>query len=170
MENFYNINETTKLNFSKSQIDNDLIPTFLKLFGYSKENLYPSVKAGAVLEYTDWDDLSSNSKQFDRFIDMLSDISFNIPTALTAQTHAGTPQRTFVYKLSTAPAYRVLPVYSELDGPTVANHGDDISFLFGSWFLDDMGGTDGKILSATNQQINVAKAMITMWTNFAKTG
>ena len=168
--NFYNINETTKLNFSKSQIDNDLIPNFLKQFGYTKENLYPSVKAGAVLEYTDWDDLSSNSKQFDRFIDMLSDISFNIPTALTAQTHAGSPTRTFVYKLSTAPAYRVLPVYSELDGPTVADHGDDISFLFGPWFLDDMGGTDGQILSATNEQINVAKAMITMWTNFAKTG
>ena len=132
--------------------------------------LKSSVKAGAVIEYTDWDNLDDDNKQFDRFIDLLSDYNFIVPTALSAKKHTNSFYRTYVYKLSTSPPKHFFPVYSELDGPSVANHGDDINFIFGPLFQDDYQSSSGGYLTATNDQKNVGKAMITLWTNFAKAG
>ena len=161
--NFITLKETTQLNFTKSYIDNRLIPGIMKRFEFSKDRLAPSVQNSAVLEYTDWDHLDDDKKQFDRFIDLMTDYEFIVPAAVTAQKHTSSNQRTYVYKLSTAPPKHLLHVFSEFDGPSVANHGDDIYFLFGPWFLD-------RNTTATDEQENIGKAMITMWTNFAKTG
>ena len=57
----------------------------------------------------------------------------------TALKHSSLSNKTtFVYKLSTAPAFHVVPVYPNVDGPAVANQLDDLAFLFGPWFQDDL--------------------------------
>ena len=76
---------------------------------------------------------------------------------------------TFVYKLSTAAAFHVVPVYRNVDGLTVANHLDNLAFLFGPWFQDDFQIPRGLNITVTEEQTNIDKAMISMWTNFAKT-
>ena len=115
-------------------IDKKLIPEILTRYEYPKTRLQSSVKEAAVIEYTDWDNLDDDNKQFDRFIDLLSDYNFIVPVAPTAKKHTNSFQRAYVYKMSSSPPKHFFPVYSELDGPSVA------------------------------------KAMITLWTNFAKTG
>ena len=164
------INDTTRLDYNKSYIDTNLIPDILAQYAYSN-GLLPLVKDTTVLEYTDWTNLDNDNKQFDRFIDLVSELMFFVPAALTARKHTlSAVKHTYVYKLSAAPPKHLLPVFAVLDGPTVANHGDDLSFIFGPWFQDDYRSPDSGNLTATDEQKNVAKAMITMWTNFAKTG
>ena len=118
--------------------------------------LHPLSLSGDVIVVT------INYKQFDRCIDLLSDYNFIIPAALTAKKHTNSFQGTYVYKLSTSPPKHFFPVYSELDGPSVANHGDDINFIFGPWFQDDYQSSSGGYLTATNDQENVGKSMITL--------
>ena len=168
--NFASINETTKINVNKSEINNRLIPDLLTQFQNFNKHLPESVKNAVILEYTDWDNLNNTKKQFDRLIDMITDYWFSAAAAETALKHAASHRHTYVYKLSVAPPRHVIPVYASLDGPTVTNHADDLTFIFGPWFKDRIKIPDGLNKSFAEQEINTGKAMVTMWTNFAKTG
>ena len=157
-------------NYSKSDYHDTLIPRIL--YENYKGKITKVVTDAAVFEYTDWDHLEDKYKQFDRFIDLISDLKFFVPTAKTALKHStGTNKTTYVYKLSTAPPYRYTPLDPHVDGPTVANHADDLTFLFDPWVVES-GYTlpTGLNANVTDEQRNVAKAMITMWTNFAHSG
>ena len=163
------LNESTLLGFNRSYIDETLIPEILKLPEYKNNSLLSLVKTAVVLEYTDWRNLDDDRKQFDRYIDFLTDYWFHASAAETAHKHANnSTKQTYVYELSAAPPHHDLPVPSILDGPSVANHGDDLGFLFSPWFQDNYTSESGHII--TDEQIKIGKAMITMWANFAKTG
>ena len=168
---FPRLNLTSKSAFNKSYIDNKLIPEKVNEFPYNNKCIPDSVNIAAVLEYTDWNHLDDFGSQVDRFADLISDYWFNVGAALSALRHTENPARaTYVYKLSTSPPRHLLPVFDGLDGPTVANHADDLVFLFGPWFDDSV-----KVASMANKTINdalksVGRMMITMFTNFAKSG
>ena len=161
--------ELSMPNFTISLLHDKLLSDML--FDYLKEDVPASVKEATLLEYTDWSNLGDKDKQLDRFVDLLSDNWFNVDAARTARKHSSYSNKTtFVYKLSTAPAYHLIPVYPGVDSPTVANHADDLAFIFGPWFQTDLQLPTGLNVTLTSEQINVGRAMITMWANFAKTG
>lgn len=161
--------EISTPNFTISDIDNILIPKLLS--EYMKEDVPNSVKDATLLEYKDWNNQRNKDRQLARFIDLYSDNQFNVGAALTAQKHSnGSNATTFVYELSTAPPFHLIPVYPNLDGPTVANHADDIAFIFGPWFEDTIEIPSGITATINVEHRNIGKAMSTMWTNFAKSG
>ena len=168
---FPTIDENSNITFTKSDIDNNLLPHALTQFQYFNKTLPESVKDAVILEYTDWNNVNDIKRQFDRFVDMITDYWMSAAAAEVAVKHTTSPSKhTYVYKLSTAPPRHVLPVYAFLDGPTVANHADDVTFLFAPWFKDGIKIPNGINKTITNRQIDVGKAMVTMWTNFAKSG
>ena len=168
---FPRLNLTSLLGFNKSYIETKLIPEKVSEFPYTNKSIPESVNMAAVLEYTDWNHLDDVGSQVDRFADLITDYWFSVGAALTASRHAESPSRaTYVYKFSTSPPRHLLPVIGSLDGPTVANHVDDLVFLFGPWFDDNV-----KVASMGNKTINdavksVGRMMITLFTNFAKSG
>lgn len=166
---FPRLNETFRPDFSKADIDDKLIPRVVKEFPYNNKDIPDSVVVAAVVEYTDWDNLDEFNRQVDRFTDLITDYWFNVGASLTARKHtASQAKHTYVYKLSLSPPQHLLPVFNGLDGPTVANHADELVFLFG--FEDGLKIPNGVNKTITDAQKNIGKAMITMWTNFAKTG
>ena len=162
-------NKSTELDYNKTYIDEKLIPEILRTYEYPNDFLLASVKAAAALEYTDWQNLDDDNKQFERYIDFLTDYLFHVSAAQTAQRHTiDTTKHTYVYELSAAPPHHLLPVFSSLDAPTVANHADDLSFLMQQWIEDNYKGAENE--NITDEQRKIGLAMITMWANFAKTG
>ena len=58
-----------------------------------------------------------------------------------------------------------------MDGPTVANHSDDVPFVFG--FSNKTSSLIKKLLghySVSKEDIQTSNVVMTMFTNFAKTG
>ena len=162
-------NDTSRLDFNKSYIDETLIPALLAAYKIDEESLPDAIKNAVILEYTDWENLDDNKRQFNRLVDIATDQSFHIPAAQTAYFHAhNATKHTYVYELSAAPQSHILPVYKEVDSPSVANHGDDIAYIFGSWFVDNADIAANVV--ATDEQRKIGQAMVTMWSNFAKTG
>ena len=162
-------NKSTELDYNKTYIDEKLIPEILRTYEYPNDSLLSSVKAAAALEYTDWQNLDDDNKQFERYIDFLTDYLFHVSAAQTAQRHTiDTTKHTYVYELSAAPPHHLLPVFSSLDAPTVANHADDLSFLMQQWIEDNYKDAENE--NITDEQRKIGLAMITMWANFAKTG
>ena len=156
---------------NKTYIDTKLIPEKVKDFPYNNKSMTEAVIKAAVFEYTDWNHLDDLGRQVDRFADLITDYWFSVGASLTAQRHAeNTSRATYVYKFSTSPTQHILPVIDSLDGPNVANHADDLLFIFGPWFDDHV-----KVANMGNETISedvkaVGKMMITLFTNFAKSG
>ena len=164
------LKETQRPDFNKTVIDK-LIPWIIHECPYRTKAFPKSVSDAALLEYTDWDHLEDLQSQISRFVDFISDFWFNFGAAITAKKHSlSTKKSTYVYKLSTAPPRHVLSVYNGSDGPSVVNHSDDLVYIFGPWFDDDMKVHHGVNKELKDIQTNVGKAMVTMWTNFAKSG
>ena len=164
------LNETSQPDFSKSVIDK-LIPHIVHECPYYTKDFPKSVSDAAILEYTDWKHLDDFQSQISRFVDFISDFWFNVGAAITAKKHFISKNKgTYVYKLSIRPPRHLLPVYKSSDSPSVVNHSDDLVFIFGPWFDDDLKIYHGVDKELNDIQKNVGKAMVTMWTNFAKSG
>ena len=162
-------NESARFDFNKSYIDTKLIPDTLRVYRSMNDSVPTSIRNLVTLEYTDWENLDDNKKQFNRLVDLISDLSFHVPAAQTAYSHAlSATKHTYVYELSAAPQSHILSVYKEVDGPNVANHGDDLAFIFGPWFVDN--ADFGANITVTAEQRGIGQAMVIMWSNFAKTG
>ena len=165
------MDETFKANFSKADIDNILIPKRVNEPSYLNKYYPKSVTTAAILEYTDWNHLDDFRRQVHRLVDLISDYWFNVGVALTAKRHAESSARhTFVYKLSTSPPRHLIPVLEGLDGPKVVDHSDELIFLLGPWFRDGIKIPYDSNKATADEMRNVGKAMVTMWTNFAKSG
>lgn len=166
----HHFDELSMPNFTISDIDNIFIPK--ELVRYVNGSVPDALKDVTILEYKDWENIENKDKQLDRFVDLVSDHRFIVGSALTAlqHTNGSSKTKTFVYKLSTAPPFHAIPIYPTLDSPTVANHYDDIAFIFGPWFEDKINFPGVINATITEEQKNTGQAMITMWTNFAKTG
>ena len=165
------LKETSRPDFSKSVIDNKLIPYIIHECPYNTKDLPKSVTVATVLEYTNWEHLDDFRSQVSRFVDFISDYWFYVGAALTAKKHStSSAKSTYVYKLSTSPPRHLIPVYNGSDGPSVVNHGDDLVFIFGPWFEDELKIPNGIDKKMSDIQKSVGKAMVTMWTNFAKSG
>ena len=154
-------NESSRLDFNKSYIDDTLIPAMIGAYTSYNGSSTKTIKDAVILEYTDWENVTDNRGQFSRLVDLVTDLSFHVPAAQTASSHASNSTgHTYVYLLSAKPHTHLLPVYKEIDGPSVANHGDDLGYIF------DYGAN----VISTAEQRRLKQAIVTMWSNFAKTG
>ena len=130
------------------------------------------MKDAAVFVYTNWscpnDDMARNLM----LVKLLTDSSLFAPSVATVGLHSeGFNGRTYLYLFSVRPGTHLLPLPSWLDGPTKANHADDLTFVFG--FSDEMiqfFRDSGLKYDYTLQDVEIAKGVMTMWTNFANSG
>uniref|UniRef100_A0A7N4V5M3 Carboxylic ester hydrolase n=1 Tax=Sarcophilus harrisii TaxID=9305 RepID=A0A7N4V5M3_SARHA len=92
-------------------------------------------------------------KKKGRFLDMMGDLMFGIPSILVAQLHRASGAPTYVYQFQHQPS-----VWGNLKPATIkADHGDEFFFVFGI----PLGKEEEKQLS---------RKMMKYWSNFARNG
>ena len=146
-----------------------LIPKVLSfVFG---EDAPQPIKDLVVHEYTDWTDPENMEKRRSRFIDIFTEIFFSLTLLDTVGRHETLTQgqkNTYMFVLEAEPSQHLLP------SPTWcrrATHGDELQYVF----FDDSGEMV-KILPGRENyapqdwEKDLAKDIMSMWTNFAKTG
>ena len=148
------------------------IPMILSSIFNDVENIPQSMIDATVFEYTNWTDPDNLYFRKLELVELLTDAAFFAPMLATVYLHSkGSKTQTYLYQFSASPRSHVQTVPSWLDGPGQATHADELLYLFG--FSEEMvtlfqSWTDMFEYSA--QDIFVSKAVMTMWTNFAKTG
>ncbi|KAL9961301.1 hypothetical protein ACROYT_G030214 [Oculina patagonica] len=113
-----------------------------------------------IYEYTDWSNATDPYVLRQRFIDMNTDGTFKAPAIQSAKAFVKKQAPTYFYQLEKAPK-----VFPGLPQPpwTGVYHGADVFYVFGGPFL-----VHKNFSSVTDMKLG--KDIITMWTNFAKTG
>ena len=122
-----------------------------------------------VYEYTSWDDPTNQKDRIKNAVDVMTDYALNAPTISTAMAHSDGNSSTYVYQFSASPPKRLLPVVPILDGKNVASHTDELPYVFG--FTENLRNywNFSESLIGSND-FRLSREMITMWTNFAKSG
>lgn len=121
-------------------------------------------------EYTDWSDPDDMDKRRHKFAAMCADLLFTVTLAETIAQHerlANGRKGTYMYVVDVSPSSHLLPTPSWC---TKATHGDELQYVFFEESLEVwklLGREDYKPME---WERDVAKYMINMWTNFAKTG
>ncbi|XP_013386749.2 neuroligin-4, Y-linked-like [Lingula anatina] len=143
----------TESDFSKA-VDN-LLHAFVRLDR-------DVIKAALLQEYTAGVLNPDNRTRVKQLVEMEGDLFFTVPTHLNALKHdtANGTGSTFVYYFSINTCFKVLPTASWLDG---AGHVDELIYINGMISSVCNG-------SATPADLALQTAMITYWTNFAKSG
>ena len=121
--------------------------------------------------YTDWEEPENIEKRRNKMIALLSDSSFSVSLAETVRRHSSLAldsKSTYMYLFDIMPSVRVVPAPSWHKG---ANHGDDLVYTF---FEESEGMMTyfprDEVYKPTDWDRDNAKYIMTMWSNFAKTG
>ncbi|XP_053385962.1 cholinesterase 1-like [Mercenaria mercenaria] len=165
------INNTTptsiSYNVSAQQFDNIVVHRAVEAWlGESPTSLASDL---TINEYTAWGDPFDSTKRLQNAIDIWTDYALNAPTISTANAHLNGSSSTYMYQFSVAPPKRLLPIAPVLEGKNVACHTDELPFVFG--FTENLRGYwnfSESIIESNDYQLS--REMITMWTNFAKSG
>ena len=113
-----------------------------------------------IYEYTDWSNASDPILLRKQFIDMNTDSNFKAPAIHSANAYVKKQAPTYFYQLEIAPTKFPGVTFPEWQG---IYHLADVLYLFGLTLnLPENFTTPG--------EIKVAKDMMTLWSNFAKTG
>ena len=116
-----------------------------------------------VYLYTDWSNITDPYRNRRMFVDLGSDALFIAPAVKSAKLIAKKTPKIYMYQLQ----YRFDTYFSMLVPSWLrALHGADLGVLFGQPFLQ---------AAVTNSSVytkdgNFSRAVIIMWTNFAKSG
>ena len=152
---------------NETYFENNLVPAAMQV------SLGPSIpelpKLSVLQAYTDWNNPMDATKRLYNLMRIYSDSLFSVPTLETAKYHALLSGKyTYYYLFDVMPSARLLAAPGWVDQP---NLGDELGYLF-------FGETDGLLANLPGHEGyrpepwegDIAKNMITMWTNFAKTG
>lgn len=92
-----------------------------------------------------------------RFLDLMADVLFGIPSVTVARQHRDGGMPTYMYE------YEYRPSFSSDMRPVevVGDHGDELFSVFGAPFLKD-GGSE--------EEIKLSKMVMKFWANFARNG
>ena len=157
----------TQLVVPKSFYETFLVPKILSDVYDDLDDIPQVVKDITVFQYTDWDNPNDDKERLKMMIDLTTDTAVKAPTVSTIQLHAtGGLGNTYLYEFAVRPDIRYFHFPSWMDGPEVAAHGEDVAFLFR---LSDERINNLK-LNISDSNKRTSKAIMTMWTNFAKTG
>ncbi|KAL4223079.1 Carboxylesterase 5A [Mactra antiquata] len=112
-------------------------------------------------EYTNWTDPSSFLSTRVSLLNISSDVGFFFPAISAAQGHVASNGRgkTYFYEFSYEPVKHIIVMPTWIHG---ANHADELDYVFGKPLLYNSGFND--------DAKSVARSMIMLWTNFAKSG
>lgn len=166
----FNITNPVDFRVTQSQFKFVYVPKVAEI--YLKETPSRLVRDEIIQEYTDWDQPNNDIVGLERLARLATDSLFYVPMILTANSHANTLSSTYVYNFHAAPPSRVASLPPSLDFEGNSNHADELPFLFG---FNDIGpsflgiGVTNKPRPSTNQ-MKLSKAVMIMWSNFAKSG
>jgi len=151
----FNTNMTTNPGLTKQQFHDTILPIYLK-FGKNFNAVNPSFLEKVFSFYAADDTLV----MLRNLVQFTTDVGFIAPSVLALMAHErqGTGS-SFFYEFAYSPHRHQLPVIPKIDDGTLANHADELDFVFGA----------AEFYNSTVEQ-NLSKTMVTMWTNFAKTG
>ena len=152
---------------NKTYFEDHLVPTALQtILG---PNVPEVAKLSVLQAYTDWNNPTDSRQRLHNLMRIYSDSGFGAPTLETTQYHASfASERTYYYLFDVMPSERLLPAPEWVNQ---ANLGDELGYLFfgeSDGLLANLPGHEGYIPEPWES--DVAKHMITMWANFAKTG
>ncbi|XP_071941121.1 acetylcholinesterase-like [Antedon mediterranea] len=132
--------------------------------GYIYASDDPAVIEAVEQQYTDWSEADDpNANYFYHFIDMDTDEAFLCPTDYTARAHARYGHDVWMYQLRYLPSNSVwwdLPTWKGVA------HAEELQYVFGYPFIPEVNHTYGN----GQEEIDLSKAMMKSWGNFAKTG
>lgn len=153
-----------------TEFETVLVPLALKLaFGPAVHELVENL---TVAEYTDWSNPEHFASIRQKLVELHSDLVFTVPLIETIELHntlAEPSKKSYQYVFDIMPSESV----SLLKTPSWskgANHADDLPFLFyeeADGMLSYFHAEDNNL---TDLERDAAKTVITMWTNFARTG
>ena len=152
---------------NRTYIDDNVLPVLLP----SELGKIPEIVNGIVShEYTDWHDPESMERRREKLIALYSDIYFGVPLTETTKRHRSLSKTssTYMYLFDILPSVRAMPTPS---WSSKANHADELLYVF-------FEEADGLALAMpwtkdwkpTDWDRENSKYIMTMWTNFAKSG
>lgn len=101
--------------------------------------------------------ISDPVKKKDRFLDMMGDLMFGVPSVIVARSHRDSGAPTYMYEFEYRPSFS-----PEARPQTVlGDHGDEVFSVFGAPILK--GGT-------SEEETKLSKMMMKFWANFARNG
>ena len=155
---------------NRTMFEKELVPAAIYT-GMDTKHISELLKDIVIHEYTNWDNTDTTEKVKDALVKVYSDFLFNVPTYETVAYHRAIAEdykNTYMYTFSIRPSIFFLPTPTWARGP---NHADELEYLF----YAERGGIMSHVLGKEGYvpqdwEIEVAKYMMTMWSNFAKTG
>ncbi|KAL4221890.1 Carboxylesterase 5A [Mactra antiquata] len=150
-------------NFLPSRTEyQDLIKQLLDM-GYTNNSRSELIHELVTAEYTNWNEPDDPLKIREEFVALHSDIWYLAPLYNTADKHSeGLHSKTFMCILDFVPSTPFVTNVTWLKG---LSHGEDLPLTFG--YKSDNAEDDGR---AVEWEKMLSKDIITLWTNFAKTG
>ena len=116
-------------------------------------------------EYTDWSNPENARLQY---VKLMGDLFFNVPGAEFSHLHAnGSNTSSWLYSFGARLDKPVLPTPTWIDG---ANHADELLAVFGYVVPEEGPLAKMKGYSPPEWELNMAKRVMTYWSNFAKHG
>ena len=149
----------------------DFVPNALSLMFRTVEDVPDIVKQVVTHEYTDWNEPNNLDTIRKKSVQLLSDLVFSSPMLQSLSGHASVAQEsknTYMYVFSVIPSRHTLPVPSWFNNAT---HGDEFAYQF----YEEKDGTMSMIpgledYKPEDWEMDMAQYIMTLWSNFAKTG
>ena len=167
-----NVTDLEQLEIPQNRFENFFMPNILSSYFNDAQNISQIVKDLTAFEYTNWTNPNDNKERLGMLLKMTTDAGMFAPSVAALNLHSkGGQGSTYLYEFSTRPGMRQAAIPSWLEGPTVATHGDDEKTPFGySRKMLQIRGVDLNKYNVSDGDIKTSKAIMTMWTNFAKSG
>lgn len=156
------INQSFDQGIPRNFFKNFYIPMYLKDYRGNASKITRDV-LGFV--YTDWRDQNNVNYTREKFLQFSGDYNFFMPilSSLRAHAQSATRAKSFLYEFHVRPTFNHSPSWVE-----GANHGEELPFVFG--FPDLMADGMGYRNNVPAFEKQISTKMMTLWSNFAKTG
>ena len=123
-------------------------------------NQNPEIPELLIYQYTDWSNANDPYLIRQQYMDINTDAVFKAPALQSADAFIRKGVPTYTYQLEAAPRF----FYSfPIPGWSGIYHGADLSYTFGFPFLTHKNYT-------TDDDKKLTRDVMTLWSNFAKTG
>nr|XP_054750094.1 uncharacterized protein LOC129255792 [Lytechinus pictus] len=144
-----------------------VIKAILSNYGRDEEIVYDSV----LQEYIDWTNADDpEADYFESWVNFGTDSDFGCPSDFVVRKHAEAGGTVYKYYMTHAPS-KSLFLYGDILPNTPwlgAGHGEDLTFVWGLPFIDELYYIHGQNL--TDEENALSVKFMQFWTNFAKSG
>ncbi|XP_030829215.1 cholinesterase 1 [Strongylocentrotus purpuratus] len=139
-----------------------IIRSLMVTYGITEDILIAAIRQ----EYTDWTIAdNSSANQMPSYIECAGDQGFSCPSDQFARYHAGVGDTVFKYFFTHEPSRSVFEGFPGWFG---AGHAEEVTFVFGAPFIEQLSDRD--IYMLTDEEKTLSVKMMKSWTNFAKYG